>query len=316
MGTPLTRIAIASCGALATALALGAILQPVLSWRTLSERTPPGRLIDVGGHQLHLLCQGNGSPVVILEPGLPGSSLAWESVNTDIATLRRVCSYDRAGYGWSDIGPSPRVARNIVQELNALLQAAAIEPPYILVGHSFGGLVMQLYANRYPAEVAGMVLVDSSHPDQVSQTTDLETVSILGPVIRFLAPVGIPRFFFPVPAGSPESREDSVRSLERELLKTTKSLRTVASELAGLPESLVDAGANRPNLEQRPLVVMTEGRRRAKSWLEMQEDLTKLSKVSEWQIVEDAGHFIHHDRPEAVVNAIRSVLEHIRSAPG
>ena len=312
----LTQIAIAIGGTLVTALALGAILQPVLSWRTLSERTPPGRLVDVGGHRLHLLCQGNGSPVVILEPGLPGSSLAWESVTADIATFTRVCSYDRAGYGWSDIGQSPRVAGNIVQELNMLLQAAAIEPPYILVGHSFGGLVMQLYANRYPAEVAAMVLVDSAHPEQVSQTTDLETVSVLGPVIRLLAPVGIPRFFFPVPAGRPESRDDSVRSLERELLKTTKSLRTVASELAGLRESLIDAGANRPNLEQRPLIVMTEGRRGAKFWHEMQEDLAKLSEVGEWQIVEGAGHFIHHDRPEAVVNAIRRVLAQVRSARG
>ena len=312
----LSRIAIAIGGALASALAVGAVLQPVLSWRTLSNSAAPGRLVDVGGHQLHLLCQGNGSPVVILEPGLPGSSLAWESITADIAPFARVCSYDRAGYGWSDIGPSPRVAGNIVHELNALLQAAAIEPPYILVGHSFGGLMMQLYANRYPAEVAGMVLVDSSHPDQVSQTTDLETVSVLGPVIQLLAPVGIPRFFFPVPAGSPESRDDSVRRLERELLKTTKSLRTVASELAGLRESLIDAGANRPNLEQRPLIVLTEGRRGAKFWHEMQEDLTKLSDVSEWHIVEGAGHFIHHDRPEAVVNAIRRVLEQVRSARG
>ena len=316
MGRRLSRIAIAIGGALVTALALGAILQPILSWRTLSKRPPPGRLVDVGGHQLHLLCRGSGSPVVILEPGLPGSSLAWESVTTDIATFTRVCSYDRAGYGWSDIGPSPRVVGNIVQELNVLLQAAGIEPPYVLVGHSFGGLVMQLYANRYPAEVSGMVLVDSSHPDQLSQTTDLETVSILGPLIRVLAPLGVPRFFFPVPAGSPKSRDDSVRTLERELLKTTKALRTVASELDGLRESLMEAGAHRPNLEKRPLIVLTEGRRGAKFWHEMQEDLAKLSGVSDWQIVEGSGHFIHHDQPEAVVNAIRRVLEQVRSIPG
>ena len=316
MGRGLSRIAIAIGGALVTALALGAILQPVLSWRTLSKRPPPGKLVDVGGHQLHLLCRGNGSPVVILEPGLPGSSLAWESVTTDIATFTRVCSYDRAGYGWSDIGPSPRVAGNIVQELNVLLQTAGIEPPYVLVGHSFGGLVMQLYANRYPAEVSGMVLVDSSHPDQLSQTTDLETVSILGPLIRVLAPLGVPRFMFPVPAGSPKSRDDSVRTLERELLKTTKALRTVASELDGLRESLIEAGAHRPNLEKRPLIVLTEGRRGAKFWHEMQNDLAKLSETSSWQIVEDAGHFIHHDRPEAVVNAILRVLEQVRSVRG
>lgn len=316
MGKPLTRIAAAIGGALIVALALGAVLQPVLSWHTLSSTPPPGKLVDVGGHRLHLLCQGTGGPAVILEPGLPGSSLAWEAVSAEIKAFTSVCSYDRAGYGWSEAGPSPRTAGNMVQELSVLLRSYAIEPPYVLVGHSFGGLLMQLYASRFPDEVAGMVLVDSSHPDQVSQTKDLETVSMLGTVIRVLAPFGIPRFLFPVPAGSPESRTNAVRSLERELQMTTKSIQTAASELTGLRQSLFDAGAYRPDLGQRPLIVLTEGRRKAKFWLDMQEDLTKLSAVSDWQIVDDAGHFIHHDRPEAVVNAILRILEQIRSAPG
>ncbi len=293
-------------------LSSGVILQWALSQHTLSNTAAPGRLIDVGGHRLHLHCEGAGGPSVILEPGLPGSSVGWESVTADISRFARVCTYDRAGYAWSETSPSPRTAANIVRELRLLLQTAGIDPPYVLVGHSFGGLVMQLYAGQFPSEVAGMVLVDSSHPDQVSRTVDLDSASTIGLVVGILAPTPIPRFFLPLPEGSPESRDNSVRKMERELMMTTRSLRTTAAELAGLRESLKEAAANPPNLGHRPLIVLTEGRK-PEFWHEMQEDLTNLSEVSDWQIVEDAGHFIHHDRPEVVVDAIRRVLDQVRS---
>lgn len=308
----LTRVCLWGGGALIVALASGAALQWSLSHLTLSNSIAPGKLIDVGGHRLHLLCEGAGGPTVVLEPGLPGSSLAWASVTAEIARFTRVCTYDRAGYGWSETSPSPRTTGNIVRELRLLLQNAAIDPPYVLVGHSFGGLVVQLYAGRHLNEVAGMVLVDSSHPDQVSQTAHVDSVSALGLIVGILAPTGVPRFFFPVPAGKPESRDEVVRNMEKELLKTTRSLRTVASELAGLRESLREVSADRPNLGHKPLIVLTEGRRRTGLWYDMQEDLAQLSAASDWQIAEDAGHFIHHDRPDLVVSAIRHVLVQVR----
>ena len=164
MRTFLKRSAKWACATLVVAVALGSAVQWTLSQRTLAAGPPPGRLVDVGGHRLHLLCEGSGSPAVILEPGLPGSSLAWSGIADEVAAFATVCTYDRAGYGWSETGPSPRTAGTIVRELNRLLGAAGISPPYVLVGHSFGGLIMQLYAGHFPDQVAGMVLVDSSHP--------------------------------------------------------------------------------------------------------------------------------------------------------
>lgn len=126
----------------------------------------PGKFLDVGGHRLHLWCTGAGSPAVVLEAGLGGSALQWSRVQPEIARTTRVCSYDRAGMGWSDLGPNPRSAAQIVSELHTLLQAAHVTAPYVLTGHSSGGLYIRLYASTYPTDVVGMVLVDAAHEDQ------------------------------------------------------------------------------------------------------------------------------------------------------
>lgn len=308
-----TRIGLWLAGTLILALVSGAVVQWALSQHTLSNAVAPGRLVDVGGHRLHLVCEGAGKPAVILEAGLPGSSLTWASVTGSITEFARVCAYDRAGYAWSESALPPRTASNIVGDLRLLLRNAAIDPPYVLVGHSFGGLIVQLYAARFVDEVAGMVLVDSSHPDQLSQTKSLETATAFGRTVGFLAPTGVPRLLFPVPAGSPESRDESVLAVENRVMKTTRSLRTVAAEVAGLRESLREAAAEPADLGRRPLIVLTEGRRRAEFWYEMQEELTELSETSDWQIAENAGHYVQHDRPDLVVEAIRRVVEQVRS---
>ncbi len=315
MSRVLKKFAIWAALLLAGAVVAGAALQWSLSYLTLATTTPPGQLVDIGGRRLHMLCRGSGDSTVILEPGLPGSSLAWTSVTSAVAKFAKVCTYDRAGYGWSDAATTPRTASDIVEDLHQLLSTAVVDPPYVLVGHSFGGLVMQLYTSRYPDEVEGMVLVDSSHPDQVSQSTSLAEAEFLGRIIGALAPIGIPRLLFPVPAGSPETRNAAVRRLEKDLQRTTKGLHTAAAELRGLPESLRQVAAQRPDLEGMPLVVLSEGRRRAKFWHEFQEDLAKQSSASEWEVIDGAGHFIHHDRPEAVVSAIRRVAEAVQDEP-
>src|SRR5437588_5210224 len=147
-------------------LLLGLSYQALASAVDASHYPPPGKLVDIGGYRLHINCTGTGSPTVILDAGLGETSLDWSKVQPAVARFTRVCSYDRAGYGWSDTGPGPRTSQQIVQELHLLLMHAQISGPYLLVGHSLGGLNMRLYAYRYPAEVAGMVLLDSTNEHQ------------------------------------------------------------------------------------------------------------------------------------------------------
>jgi pimeloyl-ACP methyl ester carboxylesterase len=124
------------------------------------QSSPPGRLVDIGTHRLHLQCAGEGRPAVVFDAALGGSSLSWTLVQPDVARVTTTCSYDRAGFGWSDAGPPPRTAGRIADELHAALRRAGIAPPYLLVGHSFGGLVARLFAARHRDEVAGLVLIE------------------------------------------------------------------------------------------------------------------------------------------------------------
>jgi pimeloyl-ACP methyl ester carboxylesterase len=139
---------------------------------------PPGRLIDVGGFRLHLNCSGQGSPVVVLDAALGGSSLSWTLVQPELAKLTRVCSYDRAGFAWSDAGPMPRTAGRIATELRTLLDRGGVHPPFLLVGHSYGGLVMRIFARRYSQDVVGLVLVDPAHPEDWVRPAPKEQVRI------------------------------------------------------------------------------------------------------------------------------------------
>ncbi|HXW91915.1 MAG TPA: alpha/beta hydrolase [Terriglobales bacterium] len=126
---------------------------------------PPGKLVDIGGYRLHLNCTGKGSSTVLLEYGASGNSMVWSLVQHEVAQFARVCSYDRAYEGWSDAGPGPMSMHQQVYELHTLLRAAHVDPPYILVGWSLGGMIDRLYTDQYPQEVSGMVLVDATHED-------------------------------------------------------------------------------------------------------------------------------------------------------
>ena len=143
-------------------LLLGLLSQALASAVDASHYLAPGKLVDIGGYRLHINCTGTGSPTVILDAGLGGTSLDWSKVQPAVAHFTRVCSYDRAGYGWSDTGPGPRTSQQIVKELHLLLVHAQVSGPYILVGHSLGGLNMRQYAYRYPGEVAEMVLLNAT----------------------------------------------------------------------------------------------------------------------------------------------------------
>jgi len=129
---------------------------------------PPGQLLDMGGYRLHLHCKGKG-PTVVLEYGQQGSYTDWYRVQPQLAEFARVCVYDRGGYGWSDPSPKSRVPSVMADELHTLLHSAGAAPPYILVGHSFGGLNTLMFAHKFPTEIAGVVLVDASLPEMMSR---------------------------------------------------------------------------------------------------------------------------------------------------
>lgn len=313
MNNSLKRVVLWVGATVLVAVIATTVLQALSSHLSLLDNPPPGRLVELNGRQVHVLCYGEGSPTVILEAGLPGGSLAWMSVLPKIAEVTRVCAYDRPGYGWSQATTSPRTAETIVQELRMLLQNADIEAPYVLVGHSFGGLLMQLYATRFPEGCGGVVLVDSSHPDQAHRTLDLKKIEGIAQAMRILGPLGLARMLLPVPAGNPDSREASVRELERDLLMSNRTLRAVVTEMSSLRQSLQEVADSSVSFGDKPLMVLTEGRRQDETWQAMQEDLSRLSSNSAWQVVADAGHFIQHDRPDAVVEAVRRVLGELRS---
>ena len=168
---------------------------------------------------------------------------------------------------------------------------------------------MQLYATRFPNDFEGVVLVDSSHPDQIHRTSDLEELDSLVVVLKVLGPLGVARILLPAMEGDPASRDIEVREQERELLMTNRTLQTVVKEMSAMRQSLREVGDSSVDFGSKPLVVLTGGRRQAEWWHHMHEDLSRLSTNSEWQVVDGAGHFIQHDRPDVVVDAVRSVIE-------
>lgn len=280
---------------------------------------PPGRLINVGGHQLHINCLGHGGPVVILEAGVGGFSLEWLRVQEALAAEALVCAYDRAGYGWSDMGPLPRTAMRIGNELRTLLQKADLPEPYILVGHSFGGYVAQYYARRYSDEVAAVVLIDSSHPEQVHRLARAESNAYLGELrlperrqYMLSKPALHPNF----PAHYSEAA--------MQMLSSWKSSLTQREELTNMGFSghqVLRAGS----FPELPLVVLTRGIRAwphtddgdamEANWKELQDELSQLSPQAVHLIAERAGHVIHLDQPGLVVTALRNLIAQVDEAP-
>jgi pimeloyl-ACP methyl ester carboxylesterase len=180
------------------ALAVIAAIYQVVATQ-IDQRTypPSGEMVDVGTHTLHINCLGEGGPTVILEAANLGMSAHWVRVQQQLAQTTRVCAYDRAGMGWSGSGTEPRDAKQISSELHTLLKGADTEGPYVLVGHSYGGLYARMYAARYPNQVAGVVLVDSSHPEQFTRSPQgramYEKTRRMGAVIPWLTRLGVIR---------------------------------------------------------------------------------------------------------------------------
>ena len=277
---------------------------------------PPGQLVDVGGYSLHLNCVGSGAPTVVIEAGLGDWSASWSSwVQPEVAKTTRVCTYDRAGFGWSDAGPPSRTAQHFAQELHALLQRASVPGPYVLVGHSLGGLTVRLFAREYRADVAGVVLIDSMHPDQATgprPDPSAEPPSTDGglSITVLAARIGLVRLLAG-PLDLKGGLSPAVADAYAAYAVTPRTFQAQDSESAGVAISLAQA-ADVTSLGDLPLIVVSRGLDPDPKWQRMQTDLLGLSSNSRQLIADQSGHNVQIDQPEVASGAIVEMVDQLR----
>ena len=293
---------------------------------------PLGKLVDVGGHRLHINCTGKGSPTVVMEAGAGDFSFDWSLVQPEVTRFTRVCTYDRGGYAWSDPGPMPRTMQQIVSELHTGLRKAGAKAPYVLVGQSLGGLIVRVYASQYPAEVAGMVLVDSSHEDnqimlnnKLVPLRELSRGRAIPPVQLRMSATADSKSPGEVP--QPSSVASKVDAPYDKLPPNIQQIRLWAvsqpnyadarsSEFDYLAEEVglihLDRSKREHPLGDMPLIVLTRGKNANAGHQKLQADLVRLSRNSQQIIAKNSDHTIQLDDPELVTKAIRQVFDSAR----
>jgi pimeloyl-ACP methyl ester carboxylesterase len=309
--------------------------------RLVTKYPPPGQMVDVGGYRLHLNCQGarvEGRPAVVMEAAHSEQGLSWASVQPEVAKFTRVCTYDRAGLGWSERSPKPRTADIIVEELHTLLARAGVEPPYVLVGHSIGGMYVRLYAHEHSEEVVGMVLVDASHEEQFERMPEaiarMQAASRKGVLLFFglfqaLTSIGLMALLaerkgkwpMPIPAearaaylGIAYSGPRTFETARRETSAMPGSISLVRAHQLGslgdLPLTVISAG--KPAIVAGRGISAADAARMKAVADELHSELAALSTQGKRVIAEESGHYVQVSQPELVVNAIREVVEAAR----
>jgi pimeloyl-ACP methyl ester carboxylesterase len=261
--------------------------------RNVRQSSWSEKLVDVGGRRLYIKCSGvtrKAMPVVVMDAGMANTSDVWSLVQPKVGQFARACSYDRAGLGKSDRGPQARTSQDIVNDLHNLLAKAGIHPPYVLVGHSLGGMNARLYASTYPKEVVGMVLVDSTHE---------------------------------------EENDRMVALLPQEILKKAKPEDMIIRSAEDIDFNKSVAQVRAANWHRDiPLIVLTRGSatfnpndytvpslapKFEEIRLELQKELVRRSSKGKQIIAEKSGHNIHRDQPELIIDAIREIMDEVKS---
>ena len=321
------RVLVGIAGLVLVVLLAGAVFQFVMTRIDAHKYPAPGEMVDVGDYSLHLNCTGEagGAPTVVMDSGLGGTVLDWQLVQPELSRSTRVCTYDRAGMGWSDSGAQSRTSRQIVKELHTLLGNAGVRGPYVLVGHSFGGTNMQVYASQYPDEVAGMVLVDSALEDEkaVAFTQSHQPSPLL---MKIYATIGLTRLPYTLGGETSGLTSPELEDEQAAISSHRKHIFAVADETSSLEESFDENRADPISLGDKPLMVLTAGSVQLagtglseeqmtlidKLHSESQAALTRRSENAKQIIVEDSGHYIHVEQPNLVTDAIRQVVEAAR----
>jgi pimeloyl-ACP methyl ester carboxylesterase len=326
------RLAAGAAASLA-ALVLAGFLYETFARSAAGKRfPPPGAMIDVGGHRLHLHCIGEGSPTVILDAGGgPHGSLSWRPVHAELARVTRVCAYDRAGILWSEPGPAPRSGEHAVTELSALLRGAEVTEPFVLVGHSLGGQFAVQFAHRYPERIAGLVLVDASHPSLLDRLPAEIRAAFVPPgslrtVGRVAASLGVMRLAGGSPpspgrlaaeegralgALMPRSFATNMKEIDDAVL--TSDLVPRPGMLGDLPVVMLSATEFGPG--EPPGWRPEQSREYMRVWKEMQDSLALVSSSVRRSAVEGSDHMIHWNVPETVIHAVRAVVLEARQFP-
>lgn len=291
--------------------------------QSLDIGQPPGRLIDVGGRRLHVNCAGSGSPTVVLEAGASSFAIDWTLVQPEIARTYRVCSYDRAGSGWSDPRTDVETPARIVADLHKALGAAGEKPPYVMVGASAGGLYVRLFQLEHPSEVAGLVFVDPSTEDRLFTMYQQRPVAI-GSLTAEQLRTTLPTSAVAIPSRQPQTGAPFDRlPMDLYQLRIRIDQRLIASMPPSVPADVVHEASEGQRaalarlLESRsrqdnpmqgvPVVVLTRGQDMSQGLAENHAGLARLSANSRHSVIASAGHEIHLFTPPAVTQAIEDV---------
>ena len=331
----LKRIVLGVVALIALTGAVGAGFEGLSRAAAAKSFPAPGRLVNVGGdRRLQLDCRGTGSPVVIFESGLDTlGSLSWTKVHDEVAKTTRACAYSRAGIMWSDPASGVFDVQRVVEDLHNALVVTDEKPPFVMVGHSLGGPYVLTYTGQYGRDVAGLVFVDASHPDQLARLhdaigRDLDQGAALIKLADNLAWSGAVRLFAPKGSVAPDHAPPHTTLVAAAW--QPQSVHAAVRESNSLSETLTVAGQYR-QLGDRPLVVLTrtmtappealkamrlsadEGRRLDAEWRAMQDDEATWSTRSRHQVVPDASHYIQFDQPEVVIAAVVDVVGQVRA---